>query len=356
MEIVWYIIIIGMLGIYFVLDGYDFGAGIVQLFFAKTEKEKETIYKVIGPFWDANEVWLLAGGGTLFCAFPLVYASSFSGFYLPLIMVLWLLIFRGISMELRHQFKNKLWYTIWDKAFGISSLLLALFFGVALGNVVRGVNLGMVQDGNFTEEANFFFLPLWNESFSPTGTLPGVLDWFTVIIGIISVLALCIHGANWIICKTDLPIKSRLKRAVPKITIVLSIFVVISIILWEFVKPNAYKNFMEHPWFFIFPIIALVGLFGLFRVNKFKKDSKGLLFSTLFIVGGIVSSVVSIFPSLLPSTNSLNESLTIYNSASNEYGLSVAIIWWSFAVVLVIIYFVIQHYIFRGKMDDMDYH
>ena len=165
MEIVWYIIIMGMLVTYFVLDGYDFGAGIVQLFFSKSQKEKETVYKVIGPFWDANEVWLIAGGGTLFCAFPLVYASAFSGFYLPLIMVLWLLIFRAISIELRHHVHSELWYAIWNKAFGLSSMLLALFFGVALGNVVRGVNLGMVENGKLTQEANYFFLPFFPFSF-----------------------------------------------------------------------------------------------------------------------------------------------------------------------------------------------
>ena len=355
MEIVWYIIIMGMLVTYFVLDGYDFGAGIVQLFFSKSQKEKETVYKVIGPFWDANEVWLIAGGGTLFCAFPLVYASAFSGFYLPLIMVLWLLIFRAISIELRHHVHSELWYAIWNKAFGLSSMLLALFFGVALGNVVRGVNLGMVENGKLTQEANYFFLPLWNESFSPTNVFQGVLDWFTVIIGIIYVITLCIHGANWIILKSDSAFKKRLKKIVPKLTIVLSVFIIISIALWTTVKPNAFENYVEHPIFFLFPIITLVGLLGLFGTNKYKKDSKGFLFSSLFIIGGIASSVASIFPNLLPSTNNINESLTIYNTAAPDYGLSTAIVWWSIAMVLVVFYFVVQHYIFKGKIDHIDY-
>ena len=157
MELFWYIVLVTMLAVYVILDGYDFGAGIIHLFFAKTEKDKKAITNAIGPFWDANEVWLIAAGGVLFFAFPTLYASSFSGFYLPLIMILWLLIFRAIGLELRGQIHNSMWETIWDKAFGIASLLLALFFGVALGNIVRGVNLGIVTEGVSTHEAHYFF-------------------------------------------------------------------------------------------------------------------------------------------------------------------------------------------------------
>lgn len=193
----------GILAVYLVLDGYDFGAGIIHLFFAKTEKDKKAITSAIGPFWDANEVWLIAAGGVLFFAFPTLYASSFSGFYLPLIMILWLLIFRAIGLEMRGQIHHPMWETIWDKAFGIASLLLALFFGIALGNIVRGVNLGMVQNGVSTQEAHFFFLPLWNPTFSPQASELGIIDWFTLFLGIVSVVALTIHGANWIIYKTN---------------------------------------------------------------------------------------------------------------------------------------------------------
>jgi len=117
MELFWYVVLMCILAIYVVLDGYDFGAGIVHLFFATKEKDKKAITNAIGPFWDANEVWLIASGGVLFFAFPTLYASSFSGFYLPLIMILWLLIFRAIGLELRGQIHNKLWEAVWDKAF-----------------------------------------------------------------------------------------------------------------------------------------------------------------------------------------------------------------------------------------------
>ena len=182
MELFWYIIITLVLAIFFVLDGYNFGTGIIHLFFTKKEKDKKVVAKAAGLFWDFNEVWLVAGGGMLFMAFPTFYASVFSGFYLPLIMVLWLIVFRAIGLELRNQFNNKMWSTIWDTSFGVSSLLLALFFGIALGNVVRGVNLGSVESGVSMHEAHYFFLPLWDSSFSPLSEHPGVIDWFTLII------------------------------------------------------------------------------------------------------------------------------------------------------------------------------
>lgn len=355
MELFWYIVLVAMLTIYVILDGYDFGAGIIHLFFAKTEKDKKAITNAIGPFWDANEVWLIAVGGVLFFAFPTLYASSFSGFYLPLIMILWLLIFRAIGLELRGQIKNRMWEAIWDKAFGIASLLLALFFGIALGNIVRGVNLGMVTDGVSTHEPHFFFLPLWNSSFSPLSEHLGVVDWFTIMLGLVGVLSLTIHGANWIIFKTNADINQKLKKVVFRLNFVLLALVIISISTWHFIDPNPFGNFRVHPWLIIFPLTTFLGLFGLFKVKSFKKDGLGFLFSTLFLLGGLASTVASIFPKLLPSTNGINPSLTLYNVAAHEYGLSIGMYWFAIAAVLVGIYMVVQYRVFRGKMDDVGY-
>ncbi|NGX84808.1 cytochrome d ubiquinol oxidase subunit II [Aequorivita sp. KMM 9714] len=355
MELFWYIVLMAMLTIYVILDGYDFGAGIIHLFYAKKEKDKKAIRNAIGPFWDANEVWLIAVGGVLFFAFPTLYASSFSGFYLPLIMILWLLIFRAIGLELRGQIHNKMWEAIWDKAFGIASLLLALFFGIALGNVVRGVNLGMVTDGVSAHEPHFFFLPLWNSTFSPHAEHLGIIDWFTILLGVIGVVALAIHGANWIIFKTNSDLNQKLKKVVFNLNIVLLILVIISLFSWHIIDPKPFHNFVKYPWLWIFPIITFSGIFGLFKVKSFKKDGLGFLFSTLFLFGGLASTVSSIFPNLLPSTNDVNPSLTIYNAAAHEYGLSIGIYWFVIAAVLVAIYMVIQYRVFKGKMDDVGY-
>ncbi len=355
MELFWYVVLMGMLGMYVILDGYDFGAGIIHLFFAKTEKDKKAITSAIGPFWDANEVWLIASGGVLFFAFPTLYASSFSGFYLPLIMILWLLIFRAVGLELRGQVQNVLWQSFWDKAFGIASLLLALFFGIALGNVVRGVNLGMVENGIGAHEPHFFFLPLWNPTLSPTSVNLGIIDWFTLLLGIIGMVSLAVHGANWIIFKTNSDLNELLKKIVFRLNFVLLGLVIISLTVWHIIEPKPFHNFIETPWLLIFPIITFIGLLGLFRVRNFKKDGLGFLFSSLFLMGGFSATAVSIFPNLLPSTNTINPSLTIYNASADVYGLTVGIYWFVIALFLVFVYLVIQYRIFKGKMDDIGY-
>src|SRR5215831_16895229 len=167
METLWFIIIAVMITAYVVLDGFDLGAGVIYLVAAKTDNERRAVLKAIGPVWDGNEVWLVAAGGTLYFAFPHLYASSFSGFYLPLMIVLWLLMLRGVSIELRNHVRNSLWQSFFDSVFAWSSLLLAVFFGAALGNVIRGVPL---------DSEGYFFEPLWT-TFSPNGDT-GILDWY----------------------------------------------------------------------------------------------------------------------------------------------------------------------------------
>jgi len=355
MEIFWYIIIAVILVVFFVLDGYDFGTGIIHLFFAKKEKDKEVIAKSAGLFWDSNEVWLVAAGGLLFMAFPTFYASVFSGFYLPLIIVLWLIIFRAIGLEFRSQFKFQMWKDIWDTSFGVSSLLLALFFGIALGNIVRGVNLGGVENGVSVYEGHYFFLPLWDSSFSPLSETPGVIDWFTIIIGLITVVTLAIHGANWVILKTNSSINNKLKSIIFKLNIVLAALTTFSLMVWQIVNPNSLDNFINKPYLIVFPIIYFTGLFGLFFIKKIKKDSYGFALSSLLIVGGITSSLASLFPVILPSVNNVNAPLTIYNTSASEYGLSVALTWGVIGFILLLVYVIIQKRLTRGKVDKMDY-
>ncbi|RLD58979.1 MAG: cytochrome d ubiquinol oxidase subunit II [Bacteroidetes bacterium] len=355
MEVFWYIIIAIVLAVFFILDGYDFGAGIIHLFFAKKEKDKEVISKSAGLFWDSNEVWLVAGGGMLFMAFPTFYASVFSGFYLPLIIVLWLIIFRALGLEFRSQFDFQMWKDIWDKAFGVSSLLLALFFGIALGNIVRGVNLGGVENGVSAFEGHYFFLPLWDSSFSPLSETPGVIDWFTIIIGLITVIALAIHGANWIILKTNSSINNQLKSIIFKLDIALLVLTIFSLLVWQIVNPNSLGNFIDRPYLMLFPVIYFSGLFGLLFIKRLKKEIHGFVLSTLLILGGITSSLASLFPVILPSTNNVNESLTIYNTAASEYGLSVALAWGIIGFILLFVYMIIQKRLMGGKIDKMDY-
>ena len=355
MEILWYSIITLVFAVFFILDGYDFGVGIIHFFFAKSEQDKKIIAKAAGLFWDSNEVWLVAAGGLLFMAFPTFYASIFSGFYLPLTLVLWLIIFRAIGLELRNQLESTIWKSIWDKSFGLSSLLLALFFGVGLGNLIRGVNLGGVTEGKSIYEAHYFFLPLWNSNFSPNKMDTGILDWFTLVIGIIAVITLAIHGANWIILKTNSSINEKLKSIVLNLNSILLVFTIFSICIWHLINPNPFQNFIDKPYLFLFPILYIIGLVGLFFIKKIKRNELSFVLSSLLIVGGISSSLASMFPVILPSRNSINESLTIYNTSTETYGLSVAMGWGLIGIILLLIYAIAQKKILAGKIDDMDY-
>ncbi len=355
MEVFWGIVLSAMLTVYVIMDGFDFGVGIIHFFLAKKEEDKKKLVGAIGPFWDGNEVWLIASGGILFFAFPTLYASTFSGFYLPLIMVLWLLIFRAIGLELRHQVNNEMWQLLWDKAFGLASLLLPLFFGIALGNVIRGVNLGAVENGEAELESSYFFNTLWADDFSPFNSHPGIIDWFTLTLGIIAVLAITLHGAAWIIFKTRSSLNNQLRRLIKKGGLLLLVFVVITVYMWTVVKPSALANFQEHYWLFLFPGLIIIALAGLIMSNERTKDGRYFLYTTLFIVGSMCSTVASLFPVMLHSTNTVNESLTVYNASATEYELSIGLSWWIFGIILVISYFVLVHRIFKGKTDDISY-
>ncbi|MDO5616942.1 MAG: cytochrome d ubiquinol oxidase subunit II, partial [Cruoricaptor ignavus] len=280
METLWFSILLLVVCIYFVLDGYDFGVGIIHLFFAETEEDKTVIAKSAGLFWDFNEVWLVVTGGLLFMAFPVYYASVFSGFYLPLMILLWLMIFRATGIELRNQFSNEVWKSFWDKSFGISSLLLAVFCGGALGNIVRGVNLGQVENGTSTLPEQYFFLPLWNEQFSPLSANVGVLDWFTVLIGILAVLILSVHGANWIILKTNSPLIPKLKNYIFRINFVILLFLMISLYAWSSISGDMYSVLKQNGLVYVFAAIFLVGFLGLFRIKTIKNPVIGFLCST----------------------------------------------------------------------------
>ena len=249
METLWFWIVGGMLTLYVVLDGMDLGAGIVHLLLAWDESDKRKVIASIGPIWSANEVWLLAAGGSLYCAFPSVYASAFSGFYLPLMMVLWLMILRGISLELRNHIPGPLWAPMWDVVFTISSLLLTVVFGAALGNVVRGVPL---------DASGYFFVPLWT-NFSTSGAL-GVLDWYTVLTGLAATIVLTMHGALWVAHKTEGGLQFRAQE-LARLMWTGSIVFVLAITGASFiVQPDIVKHFSTNPIGAIFPVIGAVGL------------------------------------------------------------------------------------------------
>ncbi|MCA9743707.1 MAG: cytochrome d ubiquinol oxidase subunit II [Deferribacteres bacterium] len=339
METFWFIAIGFMLTMYVILDGFDLGAGIVHLIAAKSDDERRSILNAIGPVWDGNEVWLLAAGGTLYFAFPLLYASSFSGFYLPLMMVLWLLMLRAIGIEFRHHIHHPLWKSFWDVVFSIASILLTIFLGAALGNVVRGVPLN--TDG-------YFFEPLWT-TFTVVPEA-GILDWFTLLMGLVAFATLTAHGANYIAMKTSGKLLKR-SRAISRIAawgvLATSLLALIAV---STIRPQIWHPYSAHPWGFIFPLIGLAGLGGMFYFHQKTSDTAAFLSSTAFIAGMAASTAFGLYPNLLPASTSPEYSLTIFNTAAGEYGLKVGLVWWIIGISLTCLYFAYLFYSFRGKI------
>ena len=339
LPVVWFWIVAVMIAMYVVLDGFDLGAGIIHLAVAKTDEERRMVLKSIGPVWDGNEVWLLAGGGTLYFAFPVLYASSFSGFYLPLMVVLWLLILRGTSVEFRSHIQNTVWRPMWDVIFGFSSALLAIFFGAALGNVVRGVPLN---------EKGEFFLPLWT-NFQP-GREPGILDWYTILIGVYAFLVLTQHGALWVAYKTPSPVQERARNiARPVWYAVAALTVVVTVASFR-LQPKLAESFVRWPAGYVFPLLALVSLAGILVFQRKQDDLKAFLSSMFFIVGMLTSVVFGVFPMVLPANTDPAFSLTIYNASAPEYGLKVGLWWFTPGILIAAFYFWFLYRRFAGKV------
>jgi cytochrome d ubiquinol oxidase subunit II len=345
-ETVWFICVASMVVMYVLLDGFDLGAGAIHLFAARNERERRTIIRAIGPVWDGNEVWLIAAGGTLFFAFPLLYASGFSGFYLPLIIVLWLLMIRGLSIELRGHIGNPLWASFWDAMFFIGSALLAIFFGAALGNVVRGVPLN---------QGGYFFQPLWTD-FSPFSTNPGILYWYTILIGLLALATLVVHGANFVAVKTENELNARSGRIARIFAFVLVVLTVLGTVATFWVRPEMLSSFNERPYGYVLPLVAIAGLAGMIYFNLRRHDRAAFLSSSAYIVGMLTSTVFAVYPNVLPAVIPEN-SLTIQNASASQYGMTVGLIWWSIGMVLAAVYFVLIYRLFRGKvrLEDEGY-
>ncbi len=247
-ETLWFCLVAAMIAAYVVLDGFDLGAGIVHLVVARTDAERRLVLRSIGPFWDGNEVWLLAAGGTLYFAFPALYASSFSGFYLPLMIVLWLLILRGIAIEFRGHVDSPTWKPLWDAVFSLSSALLAIFYGAALGNVVRGVPLD--ADG-------WFFEPLWTDF--RLGPEPGIIDWYTVLVGLLAFAALAAHGALWVALRTDGALRDRARRLGRLVWWGVAGLTAIVTLATFRVQPGVPERLGAHHGGLVFPLLAIDG-------------------------------------------------------------------------------------------------
>lgn len=339
MQTLWFILVLFMITMYVLLDGFDLGAGIIHLVIARSDAERRTVLRAIGPVWDGNEVWLIAAGGTLFFTFPVLYASSFSGFYLPLFIVLWLLMLRGVAIELRRHIANPVWASFWDGTFFLGSALLAIFYGAATANVVRGVPL---------DAHGVFFEALWTD-FNPRSAHPGILDWYTVLIGLLAFTALTLHGANYLAVKTTGSLNARARRLARQAWLATAGLTVFGTVATFAVQPAMGAGYAARPWAYIFPLIALGGLVGTIYYQRQQRDLEALLASGAYLAGMLASAAAGLYPMVLPAVVPAH-SLTIQNAAASQYGQAVGLVWWVIGMALAAIYFIFIYRLFWGKV------
>ena len=281
----------------------------------------------IGPVWDGNEVWLLAAGGTLYFAFPALYASGFSGFYLPLMMVLWLLILRGISIEFRSHVDQAIWTAFWDVG-------LRLFQPAARDFLWRGA--GQRGARRASRRQGYFFEPLWTNF--RLGPDTGILDWYTILVGVFAFLALTLHGALWVALKTENALNRRSRQAARVIWWGVAAFTAIVTLLTSSRQPHVGESLSAHPWRFIFPAVAVAGLLGMGWFIERKNDSRAFFSSCAYIVGMLASVALGLHPYLLPASTNSAYALTIENSQAQPYGLRIGLIWWLIGMAFAISY------------------
>jgi cytochrome bd ubiquinol oxidase subunit II len=333
---VWFVVLTLMLAGYAVLDGFDLGVGMLHLFIGRDTRERGTLVDTIGPVWNGNEVWLLAAGGSMVAAFPRLYAASFSGFYLPLVLVLWLLLARGLGIEFRHQIDHELWKQAWDVAFAGASLLLALLFGVAFANVLRGVPLDAA--GEFQ------------------GTFALLLNPFALLGGLLSAAALSLHGAGWIALKTEGALRQRAARAAAALWWATAALLAIMVLASFGVRPDFTRNFALRPWLLILPVATVGCLAGAFIARRRDDDRLAFLATGAVIAGTLASAAAGLYPELLPARpGSAHPALDIYNAASPDGSLRTALAIYLFGMVLVVIYLANIFRIWKGKVTTV-YH
>lgn len=336
---VWFWLVAGMITAYVVLDGFDLGVGVLDFFLARTEDEHRQLVSSIGPVWDGNEVWLIAGAGTLYFAFPRLYASAFSGFYLPLMIVLWLLVLRGVGLELRNHVESPVWRGLFGGAFRIGSLLLCIFFGAALGNVIRGVPLQ--SDG-------YFFLPLWTNW--RVGPSPGVLDWYTVLSGAVALVALGVHGAAWVVLKTTGDINARARRVVRLSWPALLVLTIASLAATMWIRPHVQDNYRALPVLYAIPLAVVAALVFMRVWSGRGRERAAFLASCAYLALMLVGAAAAMYPALLASSTDPRLDITVAGAHSGAHALAFGLVWWSLGVAIAVGYFVLVYRMFRGKV------
>ena len=335
----WYGIVGLMLIIYVVLDGRNFGAGMLHWLVARTPEERRQVVAAIGPLWSWHEVWLVSFGGTLVAVFPRLMASAFAGYYLALFLILWCLILRGISLEVGGHINDRLWQGFWDFVFVFANLLLAILFGAAAGNLARGVPLD--AHGNFSMA---FFT-----DFNVRGNV-GLLDWYTVSIAIFAAVILAAHGATYLTLKTEGPVHDRSATWAKYLwAAVAPLFLAISAETWV-VRPDPFGQAIDNPFCWLGALVAIVSTCLLVSGLSAGREMRAFVGSNFLLAGLLATGGAAIFPVMLYSTLAPGNSLTAYAVASSPSALHLASIWWPAGFMLAVTYFVFISRRYQGKV------
>lgn len=334
LALVWFVLLGALLIGYAVLDGFDLGVGIVHLLVPRGEAERRTALGSIGPLWDGNEVWLVTFGGALFAAFPEAYASVFSGFYTPFMAVLFALIFRGVSVEFRSKRPGRLWRRTWDVSFCLGSTLAALLFGVAVGNLMRGIPLD--ARGNFT------------------GSLGDLLGPYALLVGVFSVSLFAMHGTIFLHLKTEGPLQWRVRRWMWRTFGVFLVFFLLTTIFTLVAVPGAVGNLNARPALWIVPVLNVLAVANIPRAIHGGSAAYAFASSSAVIAALVFLLGAALFPNLVTSSTQPEHSLTIFEAASSARTLGIMLIIAGIGMPAVLAYTGIVYWTFRGKVDTGD--
>lgn len=333
LETIWFLLWGILWAVYFMLDGFDLGLGTLMPVLAKTDTERRLVYRVMGPFWDGNEVWLITAGGVTFAAFPTTYATMFSGLYSALMLILFALIMRGVSFAFREEVNSPRWKCVWDTCLVIGSFLPALLLGVAFANIFHGLPID--QEGIFQ------------------GTLFTLLNPYGLAGGILFVLLFLVHGALWLAVKSEGPLHDRAAKLVPKLWAALLVMAVVFLLATRRAT-FLYDNYVANPLLFLILAVTVLALV-MIRVYISKRAWWRAWFaSCLTIVGTTMFGVVGLYPKLLPSSLDPAYSLTAFNSSSSPLTLKIMLGVALTFVPIVIAYQVWVHHLFRHKTGEED--
>jgi len=324
MSIVAFVVIAFMLTVYVLLDGYDLGVAAVTPLIARTDRQREGSMRSIGPFWNGNEVWLIAAGGALFALFPQAYASAFSGFYLPFMIVLWLLMFRGIAMELRSHFPSEIWHQFWDACFFVSSVLLILLFGVALGNLLHGVPLN--PEGYFA------------------GTFDELLNSYALLVGVFAVAALALHGTTFLVMRIDGPTVGRARR------LVLRLWPAVLVLYVAVTAATLAERGIGFSWIDVIPVFTLVALGAVLFLSLNGRERGAFAASSAFVTSLLLQAAVTLYPYLLPSLPPRTGGISIFSASPSPVALASALTVTIAGLVVVVVYSVLVARQMAGKV------